>query len=285
MKEEQRGGSRRLSTPSGIREALEAHGFSFSKALGQNFLADTNIVEKIVSESEVEGRLVIEIGPGFGSMTEVLCDVAESVIAIEKDRRIPEVLEKLVPADNLEIVCADVLKTDLDELIRAKLGFDSAVVVANLPYYITSPVIMHVLEHAQLVDRIVVMVQKEVADRIMDRKDRGALTIATAYYAEKRRIMDVGRRSFIPAPKVDSAVVRMDRIPPRLEPEQEALFWKILRAIYSSRRKTMLNCLDSLKLMDKKRLKDVIIESGYMSNVRGEQLSAEELIELTRRMM
>lgn len=230
--------------------------------------------------------LIIEIGPGFGVLTERLCEMGArmgtKVVAIEKDKSLPPILRELVPAPNLEIIEGDVLACDLDTVIRGA-GCERAVVVANLPYYITTPIIMKVLEDAKRVDALVVMMQKEVADRILDKGDRGAITMTAGYYAESVPVASIKRNSFMPAPKVDSAVLSMTRIPPRLEKAEEGMYMRLVRAIYSSRRKTLTNSLNSLNLCDKKSLSDVIIEIGYSPNLRGETLGIEDLLVLSKK--
>lgn len=268
-----------LTSPSEIRRIMKENGFSFSKSLGQNFLIDSHAVEKIVGAVDLAGRLVIEIGPGFGVLTRPLCRRAAKVICIEKDKTLPDILSKNVSADNLEIICDDVLRVDIDSVVEAA-GFESAVVVANLPYYITTPIVMKLLEEAQRVQSIVVMMQREVADRILDEGDRGAITISAAYYAKSRRVANIGRNSFMPPPKVDSAVIRLDRIPPRLAGRAEAIFRQLVRAIYSTRRKTLTNSLSSLNIITKKQLSDVIISIGYRPNVRGEDLVLDAIVAL-----
>ncbi len=268
-----------LSSPSEIRRIMSENGFSFSKSLGQNFLIDAHAVEKIVGAAELKGRLVIEIGPGFGVLTQHLCRRAEKVICIEKDKTLPEIIRKNIFAENLEIIAEDVLRVDVDEIIQ-NAGFAEAVVVANLPYYITTPIIMKLLEDARRVQTIVVMMQREVADRILDEGDRGAITISAGYYASSSRVTNIGRNSFMPAPKVDSTVIKMERVPPRLSERAEIIFKQLVRAIYSTRRKTLINSVASLNLIAKNALSDVIIRLGYKSTVRGEELDLGEMAAL-----
>ncbi len=270
-----------LTSPADIKEIMRMCGFSFSKSLGQNFLIDSHIVEKIVDAAQVEGRLVIEIGPGFGVLTEALCQKAAKVIAIEKDKKIPPILRTLVPADNLDIIEGDALQVNLDELV-VQAGYEHAIVVANLPYYITTPIVMGVLEQSRRIEALVVMMQKEVADRILDEGDRGAITIAASYYADSVRVTDVSKNSFMPAPKVGSSVIRMDRHETFLSGREEEVFFKVLKAIYSTRRKTLLNSLSSLKNISKNNLKCAIIEGGIVVSVRGETLTVAELAELSK---
>lgn len=290
-----------LTSPTAIRKIMNRFGFEFSKSLGQNFLIDSNAVDKIVSavraaaqssdraaaqssaeSSESEQTAIIEIGPGFGVLTKRLCEISETVIAIEKDKTLPPILRELVPAPHLQIICEDVLKCDLDSVIR-DAGCKDAVVVANLPYYITTPIIMKILEEAKRVRSLVVMMQKEVADRILDEGDRGAITMTAGYYAESTRIAAIKRTSFMPAPKVDSAVICMTRIPPRLMPAEENLYMRLVKAIYATRRKTLLNSLNSLNLCDKNALSNVIIELGYSPTVRGETLGIEDISILSKK--
>ncbi len=276
-----------LTSPATIKAVMKTYGFAFSKSLGQNFLIDSHIVDKIVEAAfpqdgeSCKNGLVIEIGPGFGVLTQRLCSRAEKVIAIEKDKKIPPILAELVPADNLQIIEEDALKLDWDRVIT-EAGYESAIVVANLPYYITTPIIMSVLENAQKVKGLVVMMQKEVADRILDEGDRGAITLSVAYYADSERVVNVRKNSFMPAPKVDSAVLKIRRKEALLSGRAEVIFFQILRAIYSSRRKTLLNSLKSLKNISKNDLNYAIIESGCVQSVRGETLNIEQLAKLSQ---
>lgn len=265
-----------LTSPQILRGLLQKYNFNFSKSLGQNYLIDRNIVERIIDGAGIDGGLVVEIGPGFGVLTQELVDRADHVIAIEKDKKIPAILSDLVPNENLEIVCADVLKTDVAGLIRGA-GYEEATVVANLPYYITTPIIMMLLEEVPEVKRIVVMMQREVADRVQGIGDHGALTVSAAYYCETERIVNVSRNSFMPSPNVDSAVIKMTRIAPRLEKDEEKMLFRLIKAIFAQRRKTLVNAISSANIVSKTVANDVIISCDLPQNVRGEILDVDQL--------
>ncbi|USG68299.1 16S rRNA (adenine(1518)-N(6)/adenine(1519)-N(6))-dimethyltransferase RsmA [Brevibacillus ruminantium] len=278
-----------IATPTRTKEVLEKYGFSFKKSLGQNFLIDTNILHNIVDAADLDqSKAVVEVGPGIGALTEQLCRAAGRVVAIEIDQRLLPILgDTLAPYDNVEVVHGDVLELDLKALFRDKLaGYEKASVVANLPYYVTTPILMKLLEERLPLENIVVMIQKEVAERIAARpgtKDYGSLSVAAQFYAETEVAMIVPASVFIPRPNVDSAVIRLKiRDRPPVEVEDEDLFFRVVRACFAQRRKTLLNNLMN-GLFDKAR-KDEVIQMLNDLEIdpvrRGETLSIEEFARL-----
>ncbi len=235
-----------------VNRILTSHGFTFSKALGQNFIIDPEVCPAMADALCADEKTgVLEIGPGIGVLTKELCKVCGKVVSIELDKRLfPVLKETLSEFDNLEIVEGDVLKLNLQEIIKEKLGgMHSVKVCANLPYYITSPVIMSLLEQNLPIDEIIVMVQKEAAERLtaeIGSRESGAVTVAVNYYAEAEMLFEVKKTSFCPAPKVDSAVIRLKtRKKPAVKITNEQHFFKIVKAAFSQRRKTAINCLSN----------------------------------------
>lgn len=275
-----------LTSPSVIRHLCDEFGFSFKKGFGQNFLTDADVLLSIAEAAGSEG--VLEIGPGFGTLTAVLGNRAKKVVSIEIDRTLEPVLRTtLAGFDNIKIHFADVMKTDLKELINEEFPGMSLSVAANLPYYVTSPILMKLLEEKLPFENIVVMVQKEVAERIVAKpgtKDYGALTLAVSYYADAEIITTVPAESFVPAPKVDSAVVSMKLLkePPIDAPEKD--YFRLVKASFAQRRKTMLNALSNAGFYGSKDDIKAVLESlGYDSNLRGETLSMKEFSEIAKR--
>jgi 16S rRNA (adenine1518-N6/adenine1519-N6)-dimethyltransferase len=278
-----------IATPTRTKEILEKYGFSFKKSLGQNFLIDTNILHNIIDAAELtKEKAAIEIGPGIGALTEQLGRAAGNVMAIEIDQRLLPILEEtLAPYDNVEIVHGDVLKLNLKQLIADKLaGYQKVSVVANLPYYVTTPILMKLLEERLPLEHIVVMIQKEVADRIAAKpgtKDYGSLSVAAQFYAEAEVAMVVPASVFIPKPNVDSAVIKLTiREKPVVQVEDEDLFFRVVRACFAQRRKTLLNNLMS-GLFAKDQKEEVIQLLGRVEidpTRRGETLSIEEFARL-----
>jgi 16S rRNA (adenine1518-N6/adenine1519-N6)-dimethyltransferase len=280
-----------IATPVRTRGILEKYGFSFKKSLGQNFLIDTNILKRIVEFAGLtEETGAIEIGPGIGALTEQLARSSKKVVAFEIDQRLlPILAETLSPYSNIKVIHQDVLKADVKEVIEAEFsGTEDIMVVANLPYYVTTPIIMKLLEEKIPIRGIVVMLQKEVADRISAKpgtKDYGSLSIAIQYYTKAETVMIVPKTVFVPQPNVDSAVIRlMKRETPAVDVKDEAFFFQITRASFAQRRKTLLNNLTS-QLPDGKQKKEEIIqalnESGIDPTRRGETLSLEEFARLS----
>lgn len=267
-----------------VKEILARHGFSFSKGLGQNFIINPDICPKIAENGNAqEGYGIIEIGTGIGVLTAELAKRADKVCAVEIDSRLLPILdETLAEYDNIKIFNEDVMKCDLHKLIREEFQGLRAAVCANLPYYITSPVIMLLLESRLPVDSITVMVQKEAAQRLCAKvgsRESGAITVAVNYYGTVRQVFGVSRGSFIPSPNVDSAVIRIDPNPePRLDEESEKFFFRIVKSGFSQRRKTAANALSSLAGIPKENVYTALEELGLPQSARLEQLDLEQLI-------
>lgn len=273
-----------------INKILTEFGFTFSKALGQNFLINPDVCPAMADELNADEKCgVIEIGPGIGVLTKELCKVAGKVVSIELDKRLFPVLNKtLGEFDNFELVEGDALKLDLNKLIEEKFeGMTSIKVCANLPYYITSPVIMRLLESKLPIDEIVVMVQKEAGERLsaeIGSRDSGAVTVAVNYYAESQMLFEVKRDSFMPAPKVDSVVIKLKvRKKPCVEVEDEKHFFSIVKALFSQRRKTVVNCLSSTLGISKDEVAKVLNDMGIDERARAEKFTMEQLCELSKR--
>lgn len=278
-------------TRNAVREISEKHGFRRADSLGQNFLVDRNIIEKIIDAAELtENTLVIEIGPGMGALTQVAAEKAGKVIAVEIDRHLIPVLGEVVGhLDNVEIINQDILKTDINELIDSeKKNFatsdheiDKVVILGNLPYYITTPIIMGILERQIEMDTMVIMMQKEVAERIVATpggKTYGALSIACQFFCETNYVTTVPRTVFQPQPKVDSAVLRLDKraeLPWEIGAGGRKLFFEVVRAGFNRRRKTLLNALTALGI-DKTELRSILDEAGVEPSRRAETLSIQE---------
>ncbi|AEH46118.1 16S rRNA (adenine(1518)-N(6)/adenine(1519)-N(6))-dimethyltransferase RsmA [Parageobacillus thermoglucosidasius] len=280
-----------IATPGRTREILEKYGFSFKKSLGQNFLIDTNILRKIVDVAGLSRETgAIEIGPGIGALTEQLARRAKKVVAFEIDQRLLPILEDtLSPYENVRIIHQDVLKADIHRVIAEEFTDASDImVVANLPYYVTTPIIMKLLTDNLPIRGIVVMLQKEVADRISAQpgtKDYGSLSIAIQYYTEAEKIMTVPRTVFIPQPNVDSAVIRLiKRKQPPVDVDDESFFFQVVRASFAQRRKTILNNLISNLPNGKARkekIERILTENGIDPRRRGETLTMEEFAALS----
>ena len=280
-----------IATPVRTKEILKKYGFSFKKSLGQNFLIDTNILRNIVDYAELTDESgAIEIGPGIGALTEQLAKRSKKVVAFEIDQRLIPILEDtLSPYDNTTIIHQDILKANVQEVMQKEFqGIDDVMVVANLPYYVTTPIIMKLLEERLPIRGIVVMLQKEVADRIAAKpgtKSYGSLSIAIQYYTEAETVMIVPKTVFIPQPNVDSAVIRLTRREKPLVPViSEDFFFTVTRGSFAQRRKTILNNLTS-QLPAGKEKKDLILSAlsqvGIDPGRRGESLSIEEFAVLS----
>ena len=277
--------------PSNTKELLKEFNFRMTKSLGQNFLIDKGILDKIIEGSELTGEdYVLEIGPGMGSMTQKLCDVAGKVVAIEIDKNLLPVLKvTLEEYDNITIINNDVLKVDLKKVFEEHFGDKKVKVVANLPYYITTPIIMKLLEEKLNLQSITIMVQKEVGDRIKATpggKEYGALSVAVQYYAKPSQVLLVPPHSFIPQPEVDSIVLKLDILPkPAVDVESESLFFRVVKASFGQRRKTLLNALNAGNLgLSKEQLKEVLSSVGVDENRRGETLSLQEFANITNKL-
>lgn len=280
----------RIADYSVTKAVLERHGFTFKKSFGQNFLTDTNILQKIVDTAEIDDQVnVIEIGPGIGALTEFLAERAAEVMAFEIDHRlVPILADTLRDFDNVIIVNEDILKVDLAQHIQNFKNPDLPIkVVANLPYYITTPILMHLIESGIPFSEFVVMMQKEVADRISaqpNTKAYGSLSIAVQYYMTAKVAFIVPRTVFVPAPNVDSAILKMVRRPePAVAVEDETFFFKVSKASFTHRRKTLWNNLTGYfgkteEIKDK--LTKALNQAGLAPSVRGEALSLSEFASL-----
>lgn len=277
----------RLSSHRATKDIVDKHGFKFSKSLGQNFLIDDNVIDKIIDGARVkEGDKVIEVGPGIGTLTREMAKRAEKIVAVEIDKNlIPILKETLADFDNTEVVNEDILKVDINKLVDEKLSGGPVKLIANLPYYITTPIVMKFLEEDIPVTDIVVMVQKEVADRmnaVPSTKDYGALSVAVQYYCDTEIVAKAPRHMFIPQPKVDSTVIGLHiREEKKYKADNEQLFFKTVKAAFGQRRKTLLNSLSSMGVLDKAKIKEVLAEAGIDEKRRGETLSIEEFANLS----
>ncbi|MBQ8906030.1 MAG: 16S rRNA (adenine(1518)-N(6)/adenine(1519)-N(6))-dimethyltransferase RsmA [Ruminococcus sp.] len=277
-----------LTNISVIQALAEKHGFSFSKGLGQNFLINPSVCPRIAEMGGAEaGCGVLEIGTGFGVLTAELAKRADKVAAVEINTRLLPVLdETLSEFDNVKIINQDILKTDVAALLQEEFGSMPVSVCANLPYYITSPILMLLLESRLPITAITVMVQKETAQRLcapVGTRESGAITVAVHYYGEPRRLFDVSRGSFMPAPKVDSAVIRIDVRKQPLDPElDEEFFFRMVRAGFSQRRKTIANSLGSMLNLPKETVYSALRACDLAENARIESLNMEELIGLAK---
>lgn len=268
---------------------LKKYNITANKKLGQNFLINDNVIENIIEASNIEEKdLVIEIGPGLGTLTSKLLERAEKVIAIELDDKMISILkDRFKLYNNFILLNDDVLKIDLNSLIKENVGdLEKIKIVANLPYYITTPIIMKLLEDKLGIYSITVMVQKEVADRITAMpgdKLSGAITYSVNYYAEAKKIVFVDKSSFIPAPEVDSEVIKLDiRKTPVVEVDNEEMFFRVIKASFMQRRKTLVNGLvNSGIITDKVRIKEIFDNIGIDMNIRGEKLTIEQFAELS----
>lgn len=271
-----------------IKEILAGTGFKFSKSLGQNFLIDENILDKIVSGAQLgKGCGAIEIGPGFGTLTQRLCMAADKVVCIEIDKSaIPILKDNLADFHNLTIINDDVLKCDLGSIIAEHFAGMSVKLAANLPYYITTPIIMHVLESHLPVDSLTVMIQKEVAMRIaapVGTKDYGALSVAVNYYSVAEIVTHVPPSAFIPQPKVSSTVIKLVlRDKPPVEVHSEKGFFKIVKAAFAQRRKTLVNALaNSPEIpVGKSEVSQILAQCGIDEKRRGETLDLQEFADI-----
>lgn len=275
-----------LWRPATIKEVLGRHGFRFSKALGQNFLIDPRVCPRMAAESgAAECAGAIEVGPGLGVLTYELAQVAKKVVAIELDQRLFPVLgETLADCPNVELVQGDVLKLDLHALIQEKFGGQEVCVCANLPYYITSPVIMGLLEGGLPLRSITVMVQKEAAERICAQPGQracGAVSVSVHYHSQPQVLFGVSRGSFLPPPNVDSAVIRLDlRREPPVQVADEGWFFRVSRAAFAQRRKTAANSISASLGLPKAQVEAALGAAGIPGGARAEQLSLEQFAAL-----
>ena len=277
-----------LGNPSKTSEVLNKFGISAQKRYGQNFLIDANILEKIVASAGITKEdTVLEIGPGIGTLTQYLAEAAKQVICVEIDKNMIPVLEyTLADFDNVTVINQDILKADIVQILKEN-GAVSAKVVANLPYYITTPIIMELLEKDAPIESITVMIQKEVAERMQTgpgSKDYGALSLAVAFYSKAEVKMTVSPNCFIPRPNVDSAVIRLDKLKePAVKVNDRAEMFRIIKGAFEQRRKTLTNALShsSAYKTDKKNIENALLEMGKNINIRGEELTLEEFARLS----
>ena len=278
-----------LGNPTGTIEILKKYNFNFQKRFGQNFLIDSHILEKIVESAEITKEdCVLEIGPGIGTMTQYLAESARKVIAVEIDKNLIPILgETLAEYDNVTVINEDILKLDINRLVEEENAGKPIKVVANLPYYITTPIIMGLFESHVPLQSITVMVQKEVADRMQvgpGSKDYGALSLAVQYYAKPYIAANVPPNCFIPRPGVGSAVIRLTRYEePPVTVKDESLMFKLIRASFNQRRKTLANGLNNSPEihLPKEVIQESIVSLGVPENIRGEALSLEQFAELS----
>lgn len=265
-----------------IKDVMGRHGFNFSKALGQNFIINPDVCPKIAELGGAEGHVgVIEIGAGVGVLTAELAKRAEKVVCIEIDKRLLPVLdETLAEFDNIEIINEDVLKVDLHKLIEEKFPGMRVVVCANLPYYITSPIIMMLLESNLPIESITVMVQKEAGDRLcaeVGSRDAGAVTAAVNYYAEAQKLFDVSRGCFMPSPKVDSMVIKLELRKEKLfDLKDEKKFFRLVKSAFGQRRKTASNSISAGMGIPKDQVIAALERAGFDANVRAEKFTMED---------
>ena len=281
-----------LGNPQNTIGILQKYDFTFQKKFGQNFLIDTHVLDKIIRSAEISrDDMVLEIGPGIGTMTQYLACAAGKVIAVEIDRALIPILEDTLEGyDNVRVINGDILKIDLPKLVEEENGGRPIKVVANLPYYITTPIIMGLFEGDVPLKSITVMVQKEVADRMQaapGSKDYGALSLAVQYYAKPYIAANVPQNCFMPRPRIGSAVIRLERYEtPPVEVKNEKLLFSIIRASFNQRRKTLANGLKNSAELDfaKEEIKAAIEKLGKGASVRGETLTLEEFAELSNRL-
>ena len=279
----------KLSNPQRTIEVIKKYEFCFQKKFGQNFLIDGHVLDKIIAGAGVtKDDMVLEIGPGIGTMTQYLAEAAGKVVAVEIDRNLLPILqETLADYDNVKVIHADVLSLDLEKLVQEENGGSPVKAVANLPYYITTPIIMALFEQHVPLANVTVMVQKEVAARMKSgpgSKDYGALSLAVQYYAEPYIVANVPCNCFMPRPNVDSAVIRLTRYEePPVQVKDEKMLFKIIRASFNQRRKTLQNGLNNSSELNftKDQIAAAIAEAGFSPSVRGEALTLEQFAKLT----
>ena len=278
-----------LGNPKNTIEVLQKYHFNFQKKFGQNFLINTSILEEIIDAAEITKEdFVLEIGPGIGTMTQYLCEAAREVVAVEIDTNLIPILGDTLSAyDNVEVMNADILKVDIAKLADERNGGKPIKVVANLPYYITTPIIMGLFESHVPIDSITIMVQKEVADRMQEgpgSKEYGALSLAVQYYAKPEIVVNVPPSCFMPQPKVGSAVIRLTRHEnPPVDVDNEKLMFQVIRASFNQRRKTLANGLNNFGSfsLGKEEIQKSIEELGVPVNIRGEALSLEQFAKMS----
>ena len=278
-----------LGIPKNTIEILQKYNFTFQKKFGQNFLIDTRVLERIIAQAEItKDDMVLEIGPGIGTMTQYLCENAREVVAVEIDNSLIPILEDtLSEYNNVTVINDDILKVDINKLVEEHNAGKPIKVVANLPYYITTPIIMGLFEKKVNVDSITVMVQKEVADRMKSgpgSKDYGALSLAVQYYSKPEIVANVPPNCFMPRPNVSSAVIRLklyDEMAVKVE--NENLLFRLIRASFNQRRKTLVNGIKNSGELNytKEQVVEALAKMGLNENIRGEALTLEQFGELS----
>ena len=271
-----------MSVYDDTREILKRYNIKADKSLGQNFLISDEVVDGIVESANIEKEdIVIEIGPGLGVLTNLLLQKSNNVIAVELDPRMVSILkDRFKEKDNFTIIHEDILKVDLAKIINERKSSNSRVkVVANLPYYISTPIIMKLLENNEIIDEIIVMVQKEVGDRLTAKTGErlaGAITYAVSYYSNASKVINVPKESFIPSPKVESVVIKLE-LKKNVQEENKELLFKIIKSAFAQRRKTLENALINGKIVtSKERIQEIFDKLGIEKNIRGENLSLEQ---------
>lgn len=278
-----------LGIPQNTIAVLQKYHFNFQKKYGQNFLVDTHVLEKIMDAAEISPEdCVVEIGPGIGTMTQYLAERAESVIAVEIDKNLIPILEETLSGyENVSVLNEDILKVDLNRIVQEKNAGRPVKVVANLPYYITTPIIMGLFENHVPLESITIMVQKEVADRMQvgpGTKDYGALSLAVQYYAKPEIVAVVPPNCFIPRPNVASAVIRLTRYEkPPVEVSDEAFLFALIRASFNQRRKTLVNGLSNAQNLSvtREQVTEALAVMGLSATIRGEALTLEQFARLS----
>lgn len=278
-----------LAHPSELKELISRHGFSFSKSLGQNFLIDENVLNKILEAAEVDkNTCALEIGPGAGTLTRLLAEKSKLVTAIEIDSAlIPILNESMAEFDNFSLIHKDVMEVDLAALTKEAFGNSSFSVVANLPYYITTPIVMNLLEANLPINAMTLMVQKEVAERMTalpGTKTYGALSVAVQYYTKPQNVCKAEPHCFMPQPKVASTVIKLDVLPtPSVSVNNKERFFKIVKSAFGQRRKTLLNALSKSPhlSLSKESVENAIKEMGLDLGIRGERLTVQEFATLS----
>lgn len=277
--------TRPIYSPATIRDLLERHGFRFSKSLGQNFLIDGNIIEKILQRAQVEDENILEIGPGFGVLSKSLAQRGKKLLLVELDKSLEPVLEEVLEEERekVRIIFSDVLKIDLQKELRETFGEEKAIVVANLPYYVTTPILARLLEEDLPVKSITVMVQKEVARRMVAKagtKEYGSLSVLVQYYTKPELAFTVPPTVFMPRPKVDSAVVHMELQGAKKDP----VFFEYVHGAFQMRRKTLANAWEKSLGIEKEKTRKALVSLGKQENARGEELTPEEFLALCHRL-
>lgn len=279
-----------LGNPQNTIAILNKYGFNFQKKFGQNFLIDTHVLEKIIRAANItKDDFIVEIGPGIGTMTQYLCEAAREVVAVEIDKNLIPILENdtLSAYDNVTVINQDILKLDLNKLVQERNNGKPIKVVANLPYYITTPIIMGLFENETPIENITVMVQKEVAQRMQvgpGTKDYGALSLAVQYYADPYIVANVPPNCFMPRPNVGSAVIQLTKhIEKPVKVKDEKLMFKLIRASFNQRRKTLQNGLNNSSELNftKEEIISAIEEAGFSPTIRGEALTLEDFAKLS----